>query len=410
MIYVRLSFRKHNPWIQTVNQKKILINVTLFLFTFTNLPIHSEPTAKENCAKPITFSDWEISNSTESGFDDTKFCQLVKEISSDQSEFHSFLMERHGKLVTEIYNTREDHSFNKRYGLRFPFDGETKFDTNTLHDVRSVSKSVVSLLFGIAIDKKIIDGVDTSVLSFYPELPVAVDDSKQKITWKHLLTMSSGLAWEEWRYGFLFSDETRLLWKKDIPGFVFDRKILNPPGTKFNYNGGGTSVLSDILILKTNKSLKELAKEWLFDPLEIQNFEWVEDQNGRALPHAGLRLRPRDMLKLGRLVLNHGYWKGKQIVPKQWLNDSLKFQIDSEVKIFRKDGKSLGYGYQWWLGETIYLEKKIPWSLALGNGGQLIFSIPSLDMVIVTTAGGYGDPTSIQRILDVVEKIITTAK
>ncbi|PJZ84224.1 serine hydrolase domain-containing protein [Leptospira harrisiae] len=393
-----------------MNQRKYLINVAFFLFIFTSFSIHTETTDKEDCSRPIADRDWEISQSIESEFDQKKFCLYVNEISSDESEFHSFVIERHGKLIAEVYNTRKDHPFNKRYGLRFPFDGETKFDANILHDVRSVSKSVVSLLFGIAIDKKMIDRVDMPVLSFYPELSIPADDPKQKITWRHLLTMSSGLDWEEWRYGFLFSDETKLLWKKDIPSFVFDREMLQPPGTKFKYNGGGTSVLSAILIQKTGKPLKELAKEWLFDPLEIQNFEWVEDQNGRALAHAGLRLKPRDMLKIGRLVLNRGNWKGKQIVSKQWLNESLEHQIDSEVKIFRKDGRSLGYGYQWWLGETVFMEKKIPWSLALGNGGQLIFSIPSLDMVIVTTAGGYGDPTAIQRILDLVEKIITTAK
>lgn len=266
------------------------------------------------------------------------------------------------------------------------------------------------MLFGIAIDKKIIDGVDVPVLSYYPELQIPKNDPKQIITWKHLLTMSSGLDWEEWRYGFLFSDETRLLWKKDLTQFFFDRDLIHTPGNIFNFNGGGTSVLSDILTKKTNKSLKELAKEWLFTPLEIQNFEWVEDRNGRALAHAGLRLRPRDMLKLGRLVLNGGNWKGKQIVSKQWLDDSLKKQINSQVKIFRKDGKSLFYGYQWWLGETILEEKKIPWSVALGNGGQLIFAFPSMDMVIVTTAGGYGDPTTIQRILETVERILTTVK
>ncbi|WP_291872623.1 serine hydrolase [Leptospira sp.] len=252
--------------------------------------------------------------------------------------------------------------------------------------------------------------MDVSVLSYYPELQIPKNDPKQNISWKHLLTMSSGLDWEEWRYGFLFSDETRLLWKKDLPQFFFDRDLIHTPGTNFNYNGGGTSVISDILTKKTNKSLKELAKEWLFNPLEIHNIEWVEDRNGRALAHAGLRLKPRDMLKLGRLVLNGGNWKGKQIISKQWLNDSFKKQINSQVKIFRKDGNPLFYGYQWWLGETILAEKKIPWSVALGNGGQLIFASPSFDMVIVTTAGGYGDPTTIQRILDAVEKILTTVK
>ncbi|TGL11346.1 serine hydrolase domain-containing protein [Leptospira meyeri] len=393
-----------------MKQTKVITGIIFSIFFLSSDQHHGESIPQWPCPKPLGDQDWEITESIELDFKTDYFCKLVNEVTSDTSELHSLVIERHGKLITEVYNTREDKPFNKRYGLRFPFDGKTEFNSNTLHDVRSVSKSVVSLLFGIAIDKKIIPNVDSPVLSFYQELAIPPDDAKQNITLKHLLTMSSGLDWEEWRYGFLFSDETKLLWKQNIADFVFDREVVTQPGTKFKYNGGGTSVLSDILIKKTKKSLKDLAKEWLFDPLEIQNFEWVEDRNGRALAHAGLRLKPRDMLKLGRLVLNEGKWKGKQIISKQWLSDSLKYQIDSEVKIFRTDGKSFGYGYQWWLGETQITEKKIPWSLALGNGGQLIFSIPSLDMVIVTTAGGYGDPTSIQKIVDLVEKIITTAR
>ncbi|TGK52466.1 class C beta-lactamase-related serine hydrolase [Leptospira bouyouniensis] len=393
-----------------MKQSKFFIIVIFALFTLISFSIRTAPLPNEECPIPQREQELQIIKLIDSEFDKITFCKNVVEISSDESEVHSFLIERHGKILTEIYNARKDSPFNKRYGLRLPFDGETRFDANTLHDVRSVSKSVVSLLFGIGIDKKIIENLDLPVLSFYPELKIPLEDPRQKINIRHLLTMSSGLDWEEWQYGFLFSDETRLLWKKNIPEFVFQRDIINDPGTKFKYNGGGTSILSDILIKRTNKSLKVLAKEWLFDPLQIQHFEWVEDTNGNALAHAGLRLKPRDMLKLGRLILNQGNWEGKQIVSKQWIIESTKKQINSDIKIFRKDGVSLLYGYHWWLGETVLSEKKIPWTLALGNGGQLIFSIPSLDMVIVTTAGGYGDPTTIQRILNLVEKIISSAK
>ncbi|WP_269571209.1 serine hydrolase [Leptospira wolbachii] len=176
--------------------------VSLLLFFWITFSLKATPLTTEDCPTPINDHDWQISNSMDLEFDKKKFCHLVRDMGSEESELHSFVIERHGKLVTEVYNTRKDKPFNKRYGLRFPFDGETTFDSNTLHDVRSVSKSVTSLLFGIAIDKKIIDGLDSSVLSYYPELSISYDDPRQKITWKHLLTMSSGLDWEEWRYGF----------------------------------------------------------------------------------------------------------------------------------------------------------------------------------------------------------------
>lgn len=393
-----------------LKQKKNLIQELVLFCLWFSISLEANPLNQGNCPPPIPDNHWQTSTTLDSEFDSKRLCDLIEQVKSDSSEYHSFLIERHGKLIAEVYNTRKDKPFNKRYGLRLPFDGETAFDANTLHDVRSVSKSVTSLLFGMAVDKKIIEGVNFPVLSSYPELSIPKEDPRYEITWKHLLTMSSGLDWEEWRYGFLFSDETRLLWKKDIAEFIFDRDVIHKPGTQFKYNGGGTSLLSDLLIKKTGKSLKEIANDWLFEPLEIQNFEWVEDRNGRALAHAGLRLKPRDMLKLGRLVLNGGVWKGKRIISKHWLNESFTRHIDSGITIFRFDGISLGYGYQWWLGESILGEKKIPWSLALGNGGQLIFIIPSLDMVIVTTAGGYGDPTSIQKIVGLVDQILFTVK
>ncbi|WP_243396081.1 serine hydrolase domain-containing protein [Leptospira levettii] len=372
--------------------------ITLFILTFVYSTIHSGPTKTENCPKPILDREWQITTNLETEFDQNQFCGYVHEIGSEDSEFHSFLIERHGKIVTEVYNTRADHPFNKRYGTRFPFDGETQFDSNTLHDVRSVSKTVVSLLFGIAIDKKIIDGVDVPVVSYYPELQIPKNDPKQIITWKYLLTMSSGLDWEEWRYGFLFSDETRLLWKKDLTQFFFDSDLIHTPGTIFNYNGGGTSVLSDILTKKTNKSLKELAKEWLFTPLEIHNFEWVEDRNGRALAHAGLRLRPRDMLKLGRLVLNGGNWKGKQIVSKQWLDDSLKKQINSQVKYSVRMENHYFTDTNGGLEKPFWKRKKFRGQLHLGMVGNSfspsqvwIWSLlqPPVVMVIQPPSKGY---------------------
>ncbi|WP_291872627.1 hypothetical protein [Leptospira sp.] len=134
--------------------KKSTIQIILFALTFTNPNIHSEPPKSQICPKPILDREWQILTNIETEFDQNQLCGYVNEIASEESEFHSFLIERHGKIVTEVYNTRPDHPFNKRYGTRFPFDGETQFDANTLHDVRSVSKSVVSLLFGIAIDKK----------------------------------------------------------------------------------------------------------------------------------------------------------------------------------------------------------------------------------------------------------------
>ncbi|AOP32943.1 serine hydrolase [Leptospira tipperaryensis] len=389
-------------------QDRLLI--ILFFILLINTGCQGAPVrlVTNECVSPQADSFWKIASAKESDFDSEELCDLLKGSASEKSGFHSLLIERHGKLVTEIYHDGDDKPLSLRYGLRLPFDGESTFNEKTLHDVRSVSKSVVSLLFGIAIEKGLIEGIDTPVLSSFPELSISENDPRKTITWKHLLTMSSGLHWEEWRSGFLFSDETRLYWKKNLVEFVFDREVSEVPGKTFNYNGGGTSVLAEILTKKTGKSLKDLAGEWILHPIGIEDYEWVEDRHGRGLAFGGLRLRPRDMLKLGRLILNEGVWNRKQIVPKKWIQDSLKPQISTNVTFFRSDGSSMDYGYQWWIGETRLTNRNVPWKAALGNGGQLIYVIPDLDMIVVTTAGRYGSPEVILEIGNLLDKIIAS--
>ncbi|WP_167884465.1 serine hydrolase domain-containing protein [Leptospira ilyithenensis] len=334
---------------------------------------------------------------------------MLREYVEKNNRLHSVLIERHGKLIAEIYHNGKDSPLSIRYGFRLPFDGESTFDKETLHDVRSVSKSVVSLLFGIALEKKLIPEIDASVLSSFPELDDLGSVQHRSVTWRHLLTMSGGLDWKEWGRGFLTNDEARLYWKKDLVRFVFERPIIEPAGKVFNYNGGGTSVLAEILTKETEKSLDELAAEWLFHPIGINEYEWVKDRYGRALAFGGLRLRPRDMLKLGRLMLNGGIWEKKQIVPNQWIMDSLKPHISTNITMLSGDESPVKYGYQWWIGETYLPNRRVSWQAALGNGGQRIYIVPDLDLVVVTTAGEYGSAGIGKEIGMLLDKIIATA-
>jgi CubicO group peptidase (beta-lactamase class C family) len=128
----------------------------------------------------------------------------------------------------------------------------------------------------------------------------------------------------------------------------------------------------------------------LFAPLGITDWEWQNDVRGRPLAFAGLRLRPRDMARIGRMVIGEdkipGKWQGKQIVPAAWLTDSLRGHIDM------LDEPGWQYGYQWWVGKIDALGTKRAWSGGFGNGGQRLFLVPELDLVVVMTAGEYGKP------------------
>jgi CubicO group peptidase (beta-lactamase class C family) len=187
--------------------------------------------------------------------------------------------------------------------------------------------------------------------------------------------------------------------RRDAP--VLDRRPgalpLRPPaggrpGTVFNYNGGSTQALADLLAGATGTPLPELARTQLFEPLGITEWEWATDLRGRPLAFAGLRLRPRDMAKLGRLVLDDGRWQGRPVVPEAWIGESLRPHISTGSPALSVTDEDAGHGYQWWTGHADANGRRLAWAAAVGNGGQRIYVVPDLDLTVVMTAGEYGAP------------------
>jgi CubicO group peptidase (beta-lactamase class C family) len=213
--------------------------------------------------------------------------------------------------------------------------------------------------------------------------------------------MSSGLEWREGEG--LLNDETRLIWKNNPARYVLSHPMATSPGSAFNYNGGGTAILADLITRATGMPFKEFARRQLFEPLGIQDWEWVADLHGRAMPFNGLRLRPRDLAKIGRLVLNQGRWQGKQIVPEAWIKASLEPRFATGVSTFR-------YGYQWWEGSVAWQGKTLAWNAGFGNGGQRLFLVPDLDLVVVTTAGAYDKLPTARRVNQLIQEVVSTVK
>jgi len=350
------------------------------------------------CAEPALVDDgWERAAPAKSGFDAAALCAVLDEIARGPANVHSVIVERHGRLIAELYRRGKDRSV---WSL---FERETEFGPSALHDVRSVTKTVVSLLFGIARQQHGID-LDTPVLTFFPGYPGRASTADGVVTLEHLLTMSSGLEWHEsvTSYGTLANDETRLFWKWSPSRYVLTRPGVARPGAHFNYNGGGTAVLADVVVRVTQEPLRDFARTALFEPLGIREWEWVGDLYGRPLAFAGLRMRPRDVTKLGRMVLGHGRWQGRQIVPAEWLRESLRPHIAA--------GDGLEYGYQWWIGTVDWRGRQLSWSAGFGNGGQRLFVVPDLDLTVTMTAGAYNDP-QIRRTADgVFRRIVTTVR
>ena len=296
---------------------------------------------------------------------------------SSTVNFHGLVVLRHGQLVTEAYRAGRDRgAFN-------PWPRMRAFDAAQLHDMRSITRSITGLLWGIAHSQGLVPALDAPVMALYPRLKRFARRGRQTITVRHLLTNTCGMSWRELHAGPVFNNKTRLYWRAYAP-YLFLRPVAAPPGMRFNYNAGCTALLAEILAQHTGMALPEFARTHLFEPLGITQWEWGTDLRGRPLAFSGLRLRPADLARIGQLVLQRGQWQGRQVAPAAWIDDAIRPQIDTG------DGRQ--YGYHWWLGKVDAAGQRHQWAGAIGNGGQRLFIVPALDLVVAITAGAYNSP------------------
>jgi len=289
---------------------------------------------------------------------------------------HSLLIYKNNKLVLEEYFAGEDKKPSGDIGI-------VKHDVNTMHSLRSISKSVVSACIGIAIAEGKIKSVNQKVFDFFKEYEVFNIGTKKDLTIEHLLTMSSGLEWNEaTSYDNPENSEIQMTKSKDPLAYILSRPMATIPGTEWNYNGGTTQLLGEIIKRVSGQSVSEFANENIFNKLGITEYYWLSfpgTDNPRAA--SGLRLRTRDLLKFGILYQDGGKWKGQQIVPQHWVEQSFT------SKVSRASGG--GYGYQFWIFNDTIQGKVIERPAAVGNGDQRIFFDKKNDLLVVMTAGNY---------------------
>ncbi|NBB46668.1 serine hydrolase [Rhizobium sp. CRIBSB] len=356
--------------------------------------------ANPSCAQPALKSDGLMVGDPEAeGFDRDRLCALLKAVTNDPNNLHSLLVLRHGRLVTELYKPGTDRTIYSLWGTR------RTFNADTLHDMRSTSKSIVGLLYGILLARGEVASLETSVASLYPEEQISDADQKRAIGIRDLLTMSTGLQWEEaspvHRLSGL-SDELGLLWRKEPFPYVFSFPVTDEPRAVFTYSGGATALLADIMTRQTGKDLRRLAGDLLFEPLGITDWQWTATLRGEPFAAAGLRLTPRDLLKIGAMLSDHGRWQGRQIVPADWIVGATRPQISA--------GPRDGYGYQFWTRNVTWRGKSLEAAATVGNGGQSMVMIPGLDLVVVTTAGNYGEIEGLELVRGIVEEVVETVR
>jgi CubicO group peptidase (beta-lactamase class C family) len=323
---------------------------------------------------PLPGGDWPVSTPEEQGLD----ADLVAELyynASNLETVYSVLVFKNGYLVAEDY-----------FNIGSP---EQKVN------VQSVTKSITSALVGIALDRGCLSSLDQKMIEFFPELADRVADPRKKqITIREMLQMRAGYPWEE-----STAELFELLYAGFRPSTLVDVPLVRDPGTDFEYSNLTSHLLGIVVARACETDLKSFAQEHLFSPLGVEAGSWRQDWEGYYLGFAEIHLSVHDMAKFGLMVLNDGEYDGTQILPADWVHDSLQIYSEDAWK-FRvgRNWRDNGYGYQWWsvrAGDHRY-------NLAWGHGGQQIVLLDEFDMVIVVTVdplyGKHGDePWKIEK-------------
>ncbi|MBO9646975.1 MAG: serine hydrolase [Variovorax sp.] len=324
---------------------------------------------------------WAIATIDDKLIDRGALCRMTDQLAGSGANIHSVLVAREGKLVFERYLSGVDEVPGFFFRRR---ESNVIFDADTLHDVKSVSKSVASLAVGIAIDRGLIRSIDEPIFSFFPELSDLRTPEKDRILLRHALGMTMGLEWIEATPSAsgLANDEVRMRLAQDPCRYVLSRAVVSPAGEAFHYNTGALALVSAVVHKATGQPLDEFARANLFNPLGISGGDWTR-YRGETDAGGGLRLRPREMAKIGQLVLWGGRWNDRQIVSRDWIETSTTSKVEAT--------DDQRYGYLWWLGRSRAGRREVEWIGALGRGGQSIRIVPALDLVVVVTAGYYQD-------------------
>lgn len=305
--------------------------------------------------EPQASNEWPVSTPEAAGFNHDAFVAAYEKAATTNG-LESLCVVRNDALIGEAY-----------------FSGFTR---STVHHVRSVTKTVTAILIGIALEQGHLDNLDQPIGPFFAEMVPDLAPEKAAISIRHLLTMTAGFEWDE----SSSSGYNNWAGSSDPVRYVLDRSLANQPGSTFTYNSGAVHLLSVVLTDATGQDTRSYAQANLFGPLGIDSSRWETLADGRFNGAAGLELRPRDMAKIGKLLMQSGTWDDIQIVPQAWVQ---------QMKIRTRDShgsygafEDIDYGFLWWLGSGAGDEMQLAW----GWGGQFIATFPSLDLIVITTS------------------------
>jgi CubicO group peptidase (beta-lactamase class C family) len=318
-------------------------------------------------------------------------------------EVHSIVIIKDDRLVFEEYFSGHDFGyFNPNWHGAY-----RRFDRNTRHNTHSATKSVISALVGLAIDRGLVEDEGEEAFPYFPDYASHATGGKETITIQDMLTMRSGLEWHEWDapVGGGQNSIDAFNASSDPIGYVLSRPLVHPPGTRFNYSGGTVNVLCHLVARAAGVTVDSFADTHLFGPMGVTNYNFPHHYTGLTVCHGDIYITPRDMAKFGSVYLNGGLWQGERILSEEWIQRSVIPWVS--VRDWNL-GWAEDYGYLWWIrtyrvGGSDYRSFK-----ALGWGGQEIWVLPDPEMVVVFTGANYNgippcDELMVQYILPALE-------
>jgi CubicO group peptidase (beta-lactamase class C family) len=375
----------YNPLVKISSHRKAVAFILAFICF---APVAS--------SSPLTIwptQGWPRGTPASVGLDEKTLLSFDADLASGKymlvDSFHVF------RCGEEVFERKYSHDYVQIYGkeaktkgplnarLSGPYnyfdpDWHPYYHGTDLHSMQSVSKTVTSVILGIAITRGDFKaGLDTPVLKFFDEAKVRnIDTRKRRITLKDVLTMTAGLEWnEDVPYDDPRNDSSLMEASDDWVQYVIDKPMAAEPGKVFNYSSGVTELLAYIFQKETGTDLDDYGEKYLFTPLGIRH-HWKRTYMGVVDTEGGLYLNGEDLAKIGYLYLHGGLWDGKQIVSREWVKESLTPYVDADDA-----DKGLKYGFKWWLYRS---GKKSVW-MALGFGGQRLMVFPEKDLIAVFT-------------------------
>jgi len=280
---------------------------------------------------------------------------------------HAVLLAKSGRLVLEEY-----------------FHG---YDRDQVHPIRSATKSIASVLMGIALDQGCFSSVEEPVCPYLKDRASHWDSRARSVTIQSILTMTSGFDCDDHR-GESFRCEKAMARTEDWVDFAINLPMAHEPGKHWAYNSASLFLLNEVIAQTLGLSVPQFADTHLLRPLGIQGFRWSFDPKGRAWLGGGAAMRPMDMVKFGQMCLEKGVWHDRRIVSEKWLSEATRCHAHS--------GYGQEYGYLWWLGRQEIHGRSFKAFWALGNGGQAIFVCPDVELVAVFTGGNYNSLLELQ--------------